>query len=182
MRTFVLGALLGLLVIPLFAAPQSAKPQSGIWLGTQLELGLPQDAVVAKLAESYNLRKAEPPAGLREKGITSMWIVDERGEGGKQWSVGVVFFSAGKLSGVRKDLLPPDGDEVEFGRQLYFVMRELESEGNSRCSLETENAEVPDFSRKNAKFQCRQKTVVIELQKFKGHSESVQLYEELNAR
>ena len=61
-------------------------------------------------------------------------------------------------------------------------MRELESEGSSRCSLETDSTEVPDFSRRTAKFQCGQKTVVIELQKFKGYSESVQLYEELNAR
>jgi hypothetical protein len=182
MRTFVVGALVGMLIAPLFATGQSAKPRGGIWLGTQLVLGLSQDAVVPKLAESYNLRTIEPPAGLREKGVTSIWIVEEKGEGGKHRSIGVVTFSAGKLSGVRKDLLPPGADEVEFGRQLYLVMRELESEGNSRCGLETDSTEVPDFSRKTAKFQCGQKTIAIELQKFKGYSESVQLYEELNAR
>lgn len=178
MRTLLLGLLFGSLVATaLFAMPQSAKSRETIWLATDLMLGMSEDAVVAKLAESYSLRKTEPPTGLRAKGITSMWIVDEKGRG----SVGIVCFSAGKLSNVQRFLFLY-GDEVEFGRQLYFAMRDLEAEGNSRCTIQTKSAEVPDYSRKTATLQCGKKTVAIELQQVKGQDESVQLNEELNAR
>jgi hypothetical protein len=57
----------------------------------------------------------------------------------------------------------------------------LELEGDSRCTIETENAEVPDFSNKTAKLICGRKTIIIDLQKFKEQAESVQLNEELHA-
>jgi hypothetical protein len=124
MRTFLLGLLLGCLVTSvLFAMPQSGKPRETIWLGTDLTLGMPEETVIKNLAESaYNVRKESPPKGLRAKGITSMWGVDRKGDG-KYPSVGVIAFAAGKLDSVAKYLLPPDGDEVELGRQLYFAMR-----------------------------------------------------------
>jgi hypothetical protein len=58
---------------------------------------------------------------------------------------GAVLFATGKLGSVSKDLMPFGGDELEFGNQLYFAMRDLESEGNSRCIIETEAGEVPEF-------------------------------------
>jgi hypothetical protein len=183
MRGTLFGLLFGCIVgTSLFAMPQSDKPRETIWLGSDLALGMSEEAAVAKLAELYSLRKMEPPAGLRAKGVTSMWIVDEKGEGTKHPSVGVVAFAAGKLSNVHKYLLPSDGDEVEFGRQVYFAMRDLELEGNSRCTIETENAEVPDFANKTAKLHCGRKTIIIDVQKFKGYAETVQLNEELDAR
>jgi hypothetical protein len=182
MRTFLLRLLFGcLFATALFATPQATSPRETMWLGTDLTLGMSEDAVVAKLAESYDLQKMEPlPAGLRATGFTSMWIVHEKGQGGKHSVVGTVAFIAGKLDSVHKDF-PVNGDDVEFGRQLYFAMRDLEQEGNSRCTIETKSEEVPDFVRKVAEFHCGKKTITIDLQKFEAQAESVQLNEELNA-
>ena len=66
-------------------------------------------------------------------------------------------FSAGRLTSVVKFLLPlegPDGDEVEFGRQLYFSLRDLEDEGISQCSIKTKSGEVPEVSFKHAELLC----------------------------
>ena len=139
-----------------------------------------EDAAIKKLAESgYSPRKEEPPKGLRDKGVTSMWVVDEKGD--KNPSLGVITFASGKLDSAKKFLIQ-EGDEVEFGRQLYFAMRDLELEGNSHCIIETESAEIPEYSGKTGKLRCGKKTVLIELQKFQKHGESVQLNEELDAR
>jgi len=126
------------------------------------------------------LRKFEPTEKLRRQSITSAWIADQKH--GKYLMSNFVGFAAGKLHSVHKQLLSDDGDEVEFGRQLYFAMRDLELEGNSLCTIETENYEAPEFSHKTALLQCGKKSITIELQRFEKESESVQLNEELNAR
>ncbi|MFZ0413430.1 MAG: hypothetical protein WBE20_00360 [Candidatus Acidiferrales bacterium] len=182
MRSFPLAFLLGCLTATvLFAAPQSGSPRRQISLdGTELTLGMPEEAAIKQLAESaYTLQRSEPPQGLRAKGITSMWFVATRD---KHLPIGTLLFADGKLSGVVDYLLPTDGDAVEFGRRLYFAMRDLELEGDSHCIIETENAEVPDLAHKTANLRCGQKTIVIDLQKFKGQVETVQLQEELWAR
>jgi hypothetical protein len=109
-----------------------------------------------------------------------MWEVAERGDGKNSRLIGIMLFASGKLASVTKDLLP-DGDEVEFGRQLYFAMHDLEVEGNSRCTIETTNIETPELSWKTALLTCGKKTIRIELQKLQKQSESVQLQEELSS-
>jgi hypothetical protein len=172
MRTFLLGFLIGSLVVSaLVAAPQS-RDRETLNIGTDLTLGMSEDAAIKKLAESgHSPRKMEPPKGLRDKGITSMWLLDE----------GVLSFASGKLALVTKPLLPSNGNEVEFGRQLYFAMRDLELEGDSHCSIATEAGEVPDYSTKTGKLRCGKKTILIELQRFQKNPETVQLNEELDA-
>jgi hypothetical protein len=75
-----------------------------------------------------------------------------------------------------------EGDDVQFGRQLYFALRDLESEGDFRCTISTESGELPEFSHKSAKVKCGKKALVIDLQKSQKQSEVVQLNEELDAR
>jgi hypothetical protein len=181
MRRFLLGCLVGSLVISVIVAvPQLSKQRETIRLGsTDLNLGMAEDAAVKQLAESgYVPRKMNPPQALRDKGITSMWAVDEKGD---KPSIGVITFASGKLESAMK-FLYQEGDEVEFGRRLYFAMRDLELEGNSTCTIETDSGEVPDYSSKTGKLRCGKKTILIELQKFQKNRESVQLNEELDAR
>jgi hypothetical protein len=105
MRRFVFGFLVGSLVISVIAAvPQLRKQRETIRLGsTDLNLGMPEDAAVKQLAESgYVPRKMNPPKALQDKGITSMWAVDEKGE--KQPSIGVITFASGKLESAMKFL------------------------------------------------------------------------------
>ncbi len=178
MRIFLLGVLLGCLVASvLFAAPQSNKQRETIWLGSEdLTLGMSEGAVLTKLAESYNLEKGEPPPGLRAKGITSMWVVNAKVKGEDH---GALFFASGKLHAVSKNL--PERDDVEFARQLYFAMRDLELEGDSQCSIKTDNMEGPDFGDKTATLRCGKKSLVIHVQKFKAHDEHTFLDEDLEA-
>lgn len=180
-RNLLLGLFLGFLFASLlFAMPQSNKQRETIWLGSDLTLGMSEETVVTKLTESYNLRKAEPSEGLRAQGVTSMWFVQDKEK--KNTLLGTMFFSSGKLHSVSKALLSDDGDAVEFGRQLYFAMRDLEFEGDTHCIVQTESGDVPTFANKSAKLQCGMKTIVIDVQKIKGYDETVQLNEELNAR
>lgn len=177
MRLFLFGLLVGCVASTLFALQQSSKSQETIWLGTDLTLGMAEDTVIKKLAESgYSSSKITPSDKFRAKGVTSMWLV----QAGKQ-EEGVVYFAMGRLDSVAKYLMPSGGDEVEFGNQLYFVMRDLEQEGSSRCTIETEAADVPDFSEKTAKLTCGRKSVQIELQKFQKQDEIVSLHETLDA-
>jgi hypothetical protein len=170
MRTFLLGLLTGSLVVcALVAMPQSRERET-LNIGTDLTLGMSEDTAIKKLAESgHSPRKIATPQGLQAKGITSVWVLDQ----------GAISFASGKLAGITKLLLPSDGNGVEFGRQLYFAMRDLELEGDSHCSITTEAAEVPDYSTKTGKLHCGKKTILIELQKFEKNAETVQLNEEL---
>ncbi len=170
MRTFLRGLLTGSLVVSALVAMPQSRERETLNIGTDLTLGMSEDAAIKKLAESgQNPRKIATPQGLRDKGITSVWGLDD----------GVISFAAGKLAIITKHLLPSNGDEVEFGRQLYFAMRDLELEGDSHCSIATEAAEVPDYSTKTSKLQCGKKTILIELRKFQKNAETVQLDEGL---
>jgi hypothetical protein len=182
MRAFLLGLLIGSLIVSVIATmAQSNDRRETISLGiADLYLGMTEDVAIKELAESgYNIRKHEPPRGLRDKGVTSMWIVDEKGE--KSPSLGVILFRSGKLDSAKKYLFQ-EGDEVEFGRQLYFAMQDLELEGNSHCIIETESTETPEYAGKTGKLRCGKKTILIELQKLQKYGESVQLNEELDTR
>jgi hypothetical protein len=180
MRTFLLRLLFdGLVATAVFAAPQTVDPRETLWLFTDLTLGKSEQAALAKLAESQSLRKIEPSAQVRATGVTSMWIVFEKGA--KEELSGLVEFAAGKLSSVQRDFRLTGGD-VEFGTQLYFAMRDLEREGNGHCTIETENNEVPEFANKLAKLHCGKKFIVIDLQKIERQEWTVQLKEELIGR
>jgi len=167
MRTFLFGLLASVLVS--MAVAQILNPRETMTVGVDLTLGMSEDAVVKKLTESgHTLKKHEPPDALKQKGFTSMWFVDEA-------SGGVILFSSGRLTSVSKDLSPSEGDQVEFARQLYFAMRDLEAEGDSHCTIETEPQEVPEYAQKTARLRCGKKSIVIYLQKPQNKNESVQL-------
>jgi hypothetical protein len=179
---FSLGIIVAFIIVSIIAG-QTFNQRETISVGIDLTLGMSEDAVVRKLTESgYKVRKSILSSGLREKGFTSMWIVDEGGDEKYPRSLGVIFFSSGRLASAMKELLPDDGNEVEFGRQLYFVLRDLEAEGDSHCTIQTENEEIPEFIHKTARLQCGKKTIAIDLQKFQNKNETVQLNEEVASR
>ena len=93
----------------------------------------------------------------------------------------VVCFTAGRLSSVNKTLLASGNDTVAFGRSLYFAMRDLEQEGDSQCTIQTDNSDSPEWMTKSAKLRCGNKTIIVLLQKHKSQAELVSLDEELSA-
>ena len=173
MRTFIFGLLASVLVS--MAAAQALNPRETMTVGVDLTLGMSEDAAVKKLAESgHALNAHEPPDAFKQRGFTSMWFVDDA-------SGGVLLFSSGRLASVKKELLPEPSDQIDFARQLYFAMRDLEAEGDSHCTIETEAGEVPDFAQKKATLRCGKKSIVIDLQKT-PKNESVGLQEEMSTR
>jgi hypothetical protein len=178
---FLIG-LMALVSVSL-AVAQALNPRETMTVGIELTLGMSEDSVIKNLTESgYKVRKSVLSSGFREKGFTSMWFVDQGGDEKYTRSLGVILFSSGKLTSAMKELLSDDANEVEFGRQLYFAIRDLELEGNSHCTIETENAEVPDYTQKTARLHCGKKTIVVALQKQQNKNESVSLNEEIASR
>jgi hypothetical protein len=177
MRRFLLGCLVGSLIVTIIVAVPQKQRESIAFGTTDLNLGMSEDATIKTLAEAgYVTRKLDVPKALQDKGVTSMWNVD--GKGANQESIGLVTFGSGRLTTAQKSLYE-EGDAVDFARRLYFGMRDLELEGNIVCTIETKSAEVPDFSQKNGQLRCGGKSIVIELQKFQKQSETVQLTEAL---
>jgi hypothetical protein len=180
-RTALVCLLASILVSMAWA--QALNPRETMTVGVDLTLGMPEDAAVKKLTESgYKLRKHEPPDAFKQKGFTSMWFVDEGGNEKYTALVGTILFSSGRLTSLSKDLLPSEGGQVEFARQLYFAMRDLEAKGDSHCTIETETGEVPEYAQKTARLRCGKKSIVIYLQKPQNKNESVQLNEEMITR
>lgn len=177
-RGIILGSALSLSCSLGHGLGQQHLNSPTLWIGTNLTLGMPEDTVIRKLTESgYTLEKLKDfPAFQRQKGITSMWVTKEKQ--GEIWMFHDLGFASGKLELVVKELTTRD--EVEFGRQLYFAMHDLEAEGNHRCSIETKSEEGPDFSMKTVKLQCGNKGIDINLQKWGKQPESVELDEEVS--
>lgn len=79
MRTVLIALLATVLVSTVFS--QVISRRETLTVGVDLTLGVSEDAAVKKLTESgYKLSKHDPPDALKQKGFTSMWSVEERGE------------------------------------------------------------------------------------------------------
>ena len=157
MRTFCVVTLA--LVVVSMAVAQTFNPRETVTVGIPVTLGMSEDSIVKKLAESnHKVTKRSPTDALKQQGVTSMWFVDD-GAGG------AIFFSSGRLTSVSKDLLPDEGGQVEFGRHIYFSMRDLQTEGDSHCTIETENGEVSEFAQKTARLRCGKNSLLIYLPK-----------------
>jgi hypothetical protein len=155
------------------AAAQALNTRETITVGAGVTLGMSEDVAVKKLTEAgYSLWKLEPIDALQERsGINSIWSVGERGHDSPP-PFGAMFFSAGRLTSATRDLLPNGSDQVEFGRQLYFAMRDLEAGGDSRCTIETN---ITDVTQNVAQLHCGKKHLVVFLEKPRSEDESVRL-------
>jgi hypothetical protein len=154
-----------------------------ITIGVELTLGMSEDSAIKKLAEAgYHVRKVNPPEQSKKLGVTSIWLIDDQTPESKSApAIGVITIAGGKLRSASRDWLPDDrGEGVQFGRQLYFLFRQLETDGNEKCTIKTTSAESPDFAEKEAILRCGTKSVSVELQKYKDNHETVQLSEQLN--
>jgi len=179
MKTLLCGIILGCLIASaLQATPQSSRSRTSLNIGADLTLGMTEESAVKKLTEyGYSLKKTEPSKVFLDMGITSIWIINEK----DGTNVGTMSFASGKLNEASKSLFPDEGDAVEFGRRLYFAMRDLEQEGNAQCTIQTVTRDVPEFSQKTANIHCGVKTISVDLQKMPKFSESVQLTEGIDS-
>ena len=98
---------------------QGATSHDAIELGaTKLSIGMPQDSVIAKLAEEYKVEK--------EGGG---WLIEQK-EGPPFPPVANIAFENGKLQEVRKYWGPEDQAKgVEFATTLYGLIASFSEEG-----------------------------------------------------
>ncbi len=160
------------------ANPQN-NLQETIRVGGEVGLGITEQSAFDRVSSAgYNVRRNEVPVGRAPlPGVTSTMVV----ESNAGQSLGVLFFSKGRLTHVLRFALPNDkGEGVEFGRQVFFMMREFETQGETNCHIETRTGEVPEYAFKRAYLHCGHKTLAVEIEQIRGQSESVQLNEELN--
>jgi hypothetical protein len=178
MKTFLFGIIFGCLIASgLRATPQSTMSRTSLVVGSELTLGMTEDAAVKKVTEAgYSLKKVEPAKVFLDMGITSIWLINEK----DGTNIGTMSFSSGKLTGAGKSLFPDEGDAVEFARKLYFAMRDLEQEGNSKCTIETHLRDSPEYLQKTANLHCGVKTISVDLQKMQKYNETVQLSEAID--
>ncbi len=94
--------------------------------GTRLTLGMPQDTVIAQLAEDYRVQKLD----LQMK--YPSWYVFENREPYRR--VATVDFDEGKLHSVSKHRGPDDEARgYEFAAALYDAVSGLVKEGQQQC-------------------------------------------------
>jgi hypothetical protein len=159
------------------------EQQQTITIGdTELALGMSEELVSKKLGERlrFIVSKQDAPEGLRAKGITSTWILDEKAAQSTRPSLATVAFMSGKLAYVRKTLLRQDGGHDKLAEQLFLAMRDLERQGNSPCSFETREGQLTNFVERTAKLRSGKKAIILDLQKIQNSGEIVQLNEELS--
>jgi hypothetical protein len=172
--------LIGAAVAMGHAKPKQSQPEN-IRIGAEVDLGMSEESAIKKILEAgYSVKKRTAPGNM--PAVTSMWEVDEKKDDGSAGQfVGMIFFSNGTLTSASRYSLPNDsGEGVEFGRQLFFMMRDFETRGDASCRIETRSGEVPEYAGKTAFFHCGHKTIALYLQQLRGQPESVQLNEELN--
>ena len=153
---------------------QTGTKRDTISIGVDLSLGMPEDAAIRQIAEAgYTVENTQLPSKER---TSSLWTITVKGDGRNQ-PLGAVEFSKGKLKSATRWL--GTGDEVEFGRQIYFLMRDFRAQGDSLCAIETTASDEAALSLKTAYFRCGHKSIRIALEALRGEQEVVGLSEEL---
>lgn len=132
---------------------QGATSHDAIELGaTKLSIGMPQDSVIAKLAEEYKVEK--------EGGG---WLIEQK-EGPPFPPVANIAFENGKLQEVRKYWGPEDQAKgVEFATTLYGLIASFSEEGRRNCIISVGETYGPDYNNKSAFISCGQKRIEISI-------------------
>lgn len=107
--------------------PERPTPGESIWLGnTELQLGLPKETVISRLAEHYKLVKV-PPEG-------EGWLVES--EGTQPAMLGQVLFDKGKLVLAARDWTSGDEDSFAIAQAFYGAFDQFAKEGKHACKVD----------------------------------------------
>lgn len=115
--------------------------------GIALRLGMPQDRLIAQLADQFNLQK------LSETGPNTGWMVTAKGPGGG--AVANVIFTAGRLASIRRYWSPEDQTQgVPLAKAVHAVLEGFAREGRRQCSLLTGTNRQPGAEVRTAVLDC----------------------------
>ena len=141
--------------------------------GTELRLGMKEDATMAVLAEHYSLERLH---GLDKTTNASEWLVKAK-SGTPPTYYDTVYFKSGQLASIHKNWSPQDQQKnYELGRAIYRLLRTFEKEGNSLCTIDTAEGGNPEAEMKRAALICGKKRIEVLLSDI-GGSRNVSLNE-----
>ncbi len=144
---------------------------------TEVSIGMPRDAVISRLAQSYKLEKQEN---------SDSWIVMAAQNEGNQTTyrvVGSVSFKDGKLDAVYKKWGPQDGHtDVDFARGMYGVIASLASKGKTDCRIGTGENQQPTGEIKSAFITCGDEYIQVDIIRSAQDGEFSDVTEVLKAR
>jgi hypothetical protein len=124
--------------------------KDSIWLGTELQLGMPKDAVMSRLAEQYMLVRI---------GAGDDWLVESKVR--PIVSYGEVSFANGKLSYIEKDWSSEDDGEFSFAQSLYGLLDQFGREGRQICLMSTDTSRTPEAETRSITMSCGGKKLII---------------------
>lgn len=179
MRALISGVAVALLLLGVSA--QTVNQRETISIGIKLTLGITEDDAINQLTKAgYQLVKVKLNELTKASGFTSIWGVVDPAKPKNERPLGIIFFTSGHLTYAVRELLPADGNAVNFGRQVYSALRDLELEGNSHCTIHVENKRDADYVTEIAHLTCGKKTVDISLSRNEGRDdETVDLNEDV---
>ncbi len=137
---------------PLAQAPQPSK-QASIWVGMSLQLGMPRDAIIAKLSANYEVTKVQATG--------DDWIVAGKNNP-ENWE-GYLGFRGGKLTYASRSWTQGAEDKYAFAQSLWGAMSQMDSEGQHSCSFDVPTTRSPAAEIRYVRFYCGAKRIEIML-------------------
>ena len=175
MKNLLLGLLLGILVASAQRAYTQQQPERIAVGDTILQLGMQKDAVISRLAEQgYKVTKLTGP-----ERTSDMWIASEKNDQTDEYDIVVTFdFKNERLLRVTRAWANNwDVGSAKVGKSFYFLMKSLETSGNTTCTLETKSQEGPELESKESLLHCGRRSVSIGVSKYKEQHEETQVTE-----
>jgi hypothetical protein len=133
--------------------------QATIWLGsTELTIGMPRDAAIARLAQLYEVEKMEDDGS---------WLVQDKGIHDKDHPphlVGTVSFTNESLISVNKFWGPEDQHRgAEFAQSLYGAIASLVNSGKTGCHISVGENQQPTGESKIAFISCGDRFIRVDI-------------------
>jgi hypothetical protein len=170
MRNLIFGVLLGILVAVPIAYTQQQRPESIEIGGVLLHIGMPQDSVISKIAES----------GLTVTHVnySTNWVVSQKNDKNEFDALGMLAFTDSRLTWASRSW----GDSADSGaaklaRSFYFLLKSFEDAGNTSCTISTHTQEAPDLDQKSTDIRCGKRAVAFYVVAYKDQRPTATLDE-----
>ena len=166
-----LFALMFVLIIGHIAKAQ----EPSIWLaGMEMRLGMPQDVVMKRILENYDL---EPFGNVKDNYL----IVERQRKDVGDKNPGNIAFAQGRLVFAAKEwYIYNAGSDRQLFDALYAVLSEMERKGETVASIQTTTSKEPGETLESILLTSSKRTVRIHAAEIRG-SKGVQVTETIRA-
>lgn len=166
----ILSFLVGLLFCLSAAIPVPTQQEEKIVIGAPLQIGMSKDSAISRIAERG--------LTVTQYEATGMWFVTEKNDRNEYDVVGTLQFTNSRLSWASRRLTTStDAGAAKLVRNLYFVLKAFEDQGNTACTIETKNTETPDADDKSLLIRCGKRTALLGVGTYKDQRPAATLDE-----